>query len=174
METKIRNLAKDVLILADKSSITITTAESCTGGMIAAALTDIPGSSTYFDRGFITYSNTAKTDMLNVPPDMISRHGAVSGQVAEAMAQGASMAIGGARENIAVSVTGIAGPAGSGGDSLPSKPVGLVWFGLAVGHKVNPAAFTEKHIFDGGRDDVRKAATYHALKMLKTAIEHYF
>ena len=67
METKIRNLAKDVLILADKSSITITTAESCTGGMIAAALTDIPGSSTYFDRGFITYSNTAKTDMLNVP-----------------------------------------------------------------------------------------------------------
>ena len=116
--------AKTLLAALRSRAMKLATAESCTGGLIAAALTHVPGSSDVVDRGFVTYSNEAKTEMLGVPPALIAAHGAVSQPVAAAMAEGAV-----ARSNadIAVSVTGVAGPGGGS----PDKPVGLVWFGCA-------------------------------------------
>ena len=132
------------------------TAESCTGGLIAAALTEIPGSSDVMDRGFVTYSNQAKTQMLGVPQSLIAAHGAVSQHVAAAMAHGA---LAHAPVHIAISVTGIAGP---GGGSA-AKPVGLVWFGCATtaGH-----SHTISHIFPGDRAAIREAAVQVALDLL--------
>src|SRR5215475_8586330 len=104
----------------------LATAESCTGGMVAAALTDIAGSSAVVERAFVTYTNRAKSQMLGVDPALIEAHGAVSRQVAEAMARGA---LAYSATDVAVSVTGIAGPDGGSAE----KPVGLVWFGLAAG-----------------------------------------
>lgn len=109
---------------ARAAGLTIVTAESCTGGLVAAALTDIPGSSDVFDRGFVTYSNAAKTEMLGVPTALIERHGAVSREVAGAMAQGA---LAHSPANLSVAVTGIAGPGGG----TAEKPVGLVHFAAA-------------------------------------------
>ena len=135
----------------------ISTAESCTGGLIAAALTDVPGASAVFDRGFITYTNEAKTEMLAVPPELIAWNGAVSGEVAQAMAQGAIL---NANANISVSVTGVAGP--SGGTAV--KPVGLVWFGLA---RSDGDVRTERRIFPAGsRSFIRERATETALRLL--------
>lgn len=133
----------------------IATAESCTGGMIAQMLTAVAGSSAFVDRGFVTYSNQAKIEMLAVPPLMIEQYGAVSSSVAEAMAQGALQ---NSKAGIAVSVTGIAGPAG-GSDE---KPVGLVHIGVASWDDVR----TYKHIFQGGRDAVRTQAAEAALNHL--------
>jgi nicotinamide-nucleotide amidase len=133
------------------------TAESCTGGMIAAALTGIAGSSDVVDRGFVTYSNEAKTDMLGVPNTLIARHGAVSAEVAASMAQGA---LDRSRAGIAVSVTGIAGPGGA----TPGKPVGLVWFGWAT--RGDPPQTVAQN-FPGGRQAVREAATAFALHLLR-------
>jgi nicotinamide-nucleotide amidase len=134
----------------------IATAESCTGGMIAAAITDIAGSSAVFDRGFVTYSNEAKTEMLGVAPELIAQHGAVSEEVARAMALGA---LARSKADVAVSVTGIAGPGGG----TAEKPVGTVWFGLAVrGGDV----LTEGQLFAGDRAGVRIASVNHALKLL--------
>ena len=113
-----------VLELARAHNMQIATAESCTGGMIAAALTDIAGSSDVFERGFVTYSNAAKTQMLGVAPELITTHGAVSEEVAQAMAMGA---LAQSDAQIAVSVTGIAGPGGS-----DHKPEGRVCFGIAL------------------------------------------
>ena len=136
----------------------LATAESCTGGMIAAALTDIAGASDVFDRGFVTYSNAAKIDMLGVRRETLDAHGAVSEPVAAEMAQGAldrSLA------TIAVSVTGIAGPGGS-----DHKPEGRVCFGLALGETV----LTETKEFGAqGRAAVRAHATQHALAMIIAA-----
>ena len=133
----------------------IATAESCTGGLIAAACTELAGSSNWFERGFVTYSNAAKTDMLGVDEALIACHGAVSEEVARAMAQGA-LARSGAQA--ALAVTGVAGP---GGGSA-AKPVGTVWFGWAT-----PAGVvTEMQHFDGDRAAVRQAAVRHALARL--------
>lgn len=131
----------------------LVTAESCTGGLISAALTDIAGSSNWFERGFVTYSNEAKHDMLGVPADLIERHGAVSEPVARAMAEGALRH---SRAQIAVSVTGIAGPGGGS----PDKPVGTVWFGWSNGQRT----VTERQQFDGDREHVRTQAAAHALR----------
>ena len=135
----------------------LATAESCTGGLIAAALTHVAGSSDVVDRGFVTYSNEAKTEMLGVPAALIAAHGAVSAPVAEAMAEGAvarSMA------DVAVAVTGVAGPGGGSAE----KPVGLVWFGLA---RRGAPPRTEHHVFPGDRAAIRAATVAHALNLLR-------
>lgn len=138
----------------------IVTAESCTGGMIAAALTDIGGSSDVFERGFVTYSNEAKTEMLGVPAELIAHHGAVSVHVAREMALGALRH---ARAEVAVAVTGIAGP-GGGSDA---KPVGLVYL-ATVRRGADPAV--ERHVFPGSRAEIREATVARALEMLAEAI----
>ena len=137
----------------------LATAESCTGGLIAAVLTEIPGSSDVLDRGFVTYSNAAKADMLGVPPELIEANGAVSGPVAASMAAGALMR---SQAALAVSVTGVAGPGGGS----ESKPVGTVWFGIAG--RGRPTA-TERKVFPGDRAAVRRATAMQALAMLGAA-----
>jgi nicotinamide-nucleotide amidase len=140
----------------------VATAESCTGGMIAAALTDIAGSSAVVDRGFVTYSNEAKTEMLGVRQETLRAHGAVSGETACEMAAGALRH---SRAGIAVSVTGIAGPDGAS----PEKPVGLVWFGLA---RTGQEAVAEKRLFDNrGRAFVRSESVKTALGMILAALD---
>jgi nicotinamide-nucleotide amidase len=134
----------------------IATAESCTGGLIAACLTAIAGSSDVFDRGFVTYSNESKTELLGVDPALIAHFGAVSEDVVRAMATGA---LARSPADIAVAVTGIAGPGGGSED----KPVGLVWFGLATRESVT----SEKRIFPGGRAKVRAATVAHALELME-------
>lgn len=128
------------------------TAESCTGGLIAGACTELSGSSDWFERGFVTYSNAAKVELLGVPAELIDTHGAVSEPVARAMAAGA---VAQSRARLAVSVTGVAGPTGG----TPGKPVGTVWFGWATPQGV----FTEHQRFDGDRAAVRRATVVHAL-----------
>ncbi|WP_367847809.1 CinA family protein [Rhodoferax sp. WC2427] len=130
----------------------LATAESCTGGMIAAACTDLAGSSTWFERGFVTYSNAAKTEMLGVDAALIAQHGAVSEAVARAMAAGA---LAHSHAQVAVAVTGVAGPSGGSAD----KPVGLVWFGFALDGQVH----AECQHFPGDRAAVRTATVRHAL-----------
>lgn len=152
--------AARLLDLARAAKATIATAESCTGGMIAAAITDIPGSSDVFDRGFVTYSNAAKTQMLGVPSKTIASHGAVSEEVARAMAEGA---LAHSNATLAVSVTGIAGPGGS-----EHKPEGRVCFGLA---RAGVPTQTETVEFGPlGRDRVRTASRDHALSLLIGAL----
>ena len=136
-------------------------AESCTGGLIAAALTHIAGSSHVVDRGFVTYSNEAKSEVLGVPPALINEYGAVSEPVARAMAEGA---ITHSRAHLAISVTGIAGPGGG----TAEKPVGLVWFGLAI--RGRPTQ-TFSQIFPGDRAAVRAATVQFAFeKIAKEAV----
>jgi nicotinamide-nucleotide amidase len=130
-------------------------AESCTGGLIAAACTDLAGSSEWFDRGFVTYSNEAKTDLLDVAPALIEAHGAVSEVVARAMAFGAVRR---SRARVSVAVTGIAGPSGGS----PDKPVGTVWFGFMVNGRLT----SETRRFAGDRAAVRQATVAHALEAL--------
>lgn len=139
----------------------IVTAESCTGGLIAGALTEIPGSSDVIERGFITYSNEAKMEMLDVTAESIKRNGAVSAEVSEAMALGA---LEHSKADIAVSCTGIAGPDGG----TPSKPVGLVFIGIATRAG---AVFHYKCFFKGDRDDVRTQAVQEALKLMMSIIQ---
>ena len=133
----------------------LATAESCTGGMIAAACTDLAGSSAWFERGFVTYSNAAKTELLGVPADLITQHGAVSDAVVRAMVQGA---IARSHAQVAVAVTGVAGPTGGSA----AKPVGTVWFGFATPSGV----VTEMLCFEGDRAAVRTATVCHALTRL--------
>ena len=149
------SLAADVLASAQARGIKLATAESCTGGMIVAALTDVAGSSDVVDRGFVTYSNAAKRDMLGVPEALIAAHGAVSEQVADAMARGA---LARSDAGLAVAVTGIAGPGGS-----EFKPEGRVCFALA------DAGGVEAQTVDfgaPGRAEVRAASRNHALQLL--------
>jgi nicotinamide-nucleotide amidase len=133
----------------------LATAESCTGGLIAAACTDLAGSSEWFERGFVTYSNEAKTELLGVDPALIDAHGAVSEVVARAMAFGA---VRHSRAQVSVAVTGVAGPGGGSKD----KPVGTVWFGFIV----NGLLTSESRRFDGDRAAVRQATVRHALQRL--------
>ncbi|ACB36175.1 CinA domain protein [Leptothrix cholodnii SP-6] len=135
------------------------TAESCTGGLIAAACTDLAGSSDWFERGIVSYSNAAKCELLGVPADTIAAHGAVSSAVAEAMARGA---LSHSHAQVALAVTGVAGPSGGSVD----KPVGTVWFGWAL----PGAAWTARQRFDGDRHAVRVQSVAHALHELDRAL----
>ncbi len=148
--------AKALLDACRAAGIMLATAESCTGGLVAAALTAVPGSSDVVDCGFVTYSNEAKSAMLGVPADLIAHHGAVSEAVAIAMAQGA---IARSRAAIAVSITGIAGPGGG----TASKPVGLVHFGCAtIG---GSTMHRERRYGALGRDAIRHVAVIEALEL---------
>jgi nicotinamide-nucleotide amidase len=149
-------LARAVIAAALESEMMIATAESCTGGLVAGALTAVAGSSAVVDRGFVTYSNEAKTQMLGVPMDLIIAHGAVSEPVARAMAAGA---VAQSRASLAVSITGIAGP-GGGSDE---KPVGVVHFGAACADGV---VHQEHRFGDIGREAVRLESVRVALTML--------
>ena len=158
----IPDLAAAFLDACRRSGIMAATAESCTGGMIVAALTDIAGSSAVVERGFVTYSNEAKMEMLGVSPQILRDHGAVSRETALEMAAGA---LARSKAGIAISVTGIAGP---GGGSY-EKPVGLVWFGIALAGR-DPSA--ESRIFeDRGRDFIRRETVRHALTIGIRALE---
>jgi nicotinamide-nucleotide amidase len=152
--------AEALLAACRAAGVTLATAESCTGGLIAATLTAIAGSSDVVDRGFVTYANEAKTEMLGVPADLIASVGAVSEPVAAAMASGA---IEHSRATIAVSVTGVAGPGGGS----PDKPVGLVCFGLA---RRGAAARTERQIFPGDRAAIRLATVARAFELIRAAL----
>jgi nicotinamide-nucleotide amidase len=133
----------------------LATAESCTGGLIAAACTELSGSSNWFERGFVTYSNEAKSELLGVDPALIAQHGAVSEVVARAMAFGA---VRHSRGQVSVAVTGVAGPTGG----TPQKPVGTVWFGFQVDGRLT----SETRRFAGDRAAIRAATVQHALQRL--------
>jgi nicotinamide-nucleotide amidase len=161
LEAEICALATRVIESAAAKKLKIVTAESCTGGLVGGAITRITGSSDAFDRGFITYSNDAKIAHLGVSPATLDAVGAVSEAVAREMAAGALAASSG---DVAVSITGIAGPGGS-----DSKPAGLVWFGLATvqGETIS----RERHFGDIGRDQVRQASVREALEMLLLGVD---
>ena len=153
---EIGELADRFLQACFKREILAATAESCTGGLIIAAMTDIPDSSSMVDRGFVTYSNDAKMELLGVSPVTLDAHGAVSAETAQEMAAGA---LARSHAGIALAVTGIAGPDGGS----PGKPVGLVWFGIAM--TARPTV-TEKRVFENkGRDYIRRQTVRHALEM---------
>jgi len=154
-------LASEILDLARAEGDLIATAESCTGGLVAAALTAVPGSSDVFDRGFVTYTNTAKSEMLGVPYWLIEKHGAVSEDVARAMAGGALTH---SNASLAVAVTGIAGPGGS----TPEKPVGLVH--LAAGRPDGPMHHERMVFGDLGRAEVRRRSVERALSLLRSLL----
>ena len=141
-------------VLSEKS-LMVATAESCTGGLVAAAITDISGSSGWFERGFVTYSNEAKTTMLGVPAKLIRDHGAVSEEVARAMVEGALL---NSREQVALSITGVAGPTGG----TPEKPVGMVCFGWS--NRITTRTETQR--FPGDRQQIRRQAAEHAMRGL--------
>ena len=150
----------DLLERAKALKVMISTAESCTGGMVAAALTDIPGSSAVVERGFVTYTNTAKQEMLGVSAETLADHGAVSEEVAREMADGALTH---SQAQLSVSITGIAGPGGS-----EFKPEGRVCFGLAVQGRPTRTETVEFGAL--GRDNVRKAARDHALDLISKGL----
>jgi nicotinamide-nucleotide amidase len=133
----------------------LSTAESCTGGGVSQAITEIAGSSEWFDCGFVTYSNASKTELLDIPEAEIAQHGTVSEEIAAAMAEGA---LANSNADVSVSTTGIAGPGGA----VPGKPVGTVCFGWSVGHRTH----TERLVFAGDRHAVREQTVIHALQGL--------
>lgn len=153
-------MAEDIRDAYAARGLWLATAESCTGGLIAGCLTSVSGSSSVVDRGFVTYTNDAKTEMLGVPADLIADLGAVSGPVAEAMAQGAIVH---SRADMAVAVTGIAGPTGGSA----TKPVGLVF--IARSRKGGDTVI-ERHVFPGDRDAVRLATVTRALELLRGGV----
>ena len=155
---RLRNLAMLVLDDAERARLKIVTAESCTGGLVAALLTDIAGSSSVFERGFVTYSNKAKEEMLGVPGDVLADFGAVSEPVARMMAEGA---LANSRANIAVSITGVAGPGGG----TRMKPVGTVHIACA---RENRAVLHEMlQLGDIGREGIRMASVEAALNLIQ-------
>lgn len=149
--------AEETLNALRQQHLQVATAESCTGGLIAGCLTSIAGSSDVFDRSWVTYSNAAKHEMLGVPRPVLEQWGAVSAETAAEMATGILKH---STADIALSVTGIAGPGGE----RPDKPVGLVWFGIC---KRSSAPLTEKMIFKGDRNEVREAAVAYGLQMIQ-------
>ena len=161
MSEQTKALAERLIAVYRDQGRMAATAESCTGGLIAGAITDVAGSSTVFDRGFVTYSNEAKQELLGVPESTIANFGAVSSETAHAMAEGALKH---STADIALSVTGIAGP-GGGSDQ---KPVGLVFFGLAA---KGEECTTQLHIFPGDRAEIRDAAVRHGLSLLIDAVK---
>ncbi len=156
---------KETLDMARESGLMIAVAESCTGGLLAGALTAVAGASTVFERGFVTYSNAAKEELLGVPGALIATHGAVSEQVARAMAEGA---LARSRADLAVAITGIAGPGGG----TPEKPVGLVHFAAAARDGETIALRMEYG--DIGRGNVRTAAVRTALALLRQQMENSY
>lgn len=161
-DSETREIARAVVEQAKAAGLILATAESCTGGMIAASITDIAGSSAVFDRGFVTYSNEAKRDVLEVGAETLQRHGAVSPETAREMAFGA---LSRSNADIAISVTGIAGPDGGSAE----KPVGLVYMGIAEIDE--ETTVLDHHFGDIGRDQVREATVRAALKAFLAAIE---
>jgi nicotinamide-nucleotide amidase len=162
MSEELRVAATAVLEACRARGLKVATAESCTGGLVAGALTEIAGSSDVFDRGFVTYSNAAKQQMLGVPADILRDHGAVSAETAQAMARGA---LGKAKADLAVAITGIAGPGGGAAD----KPVGLVHF--AAASRAGNLTHAEKRYGDIGRSLVRHKSVLQALAMLRKMAE---
>jgi nicotinamide-nucleotide amidase len=156
----ILDLAARVGRALDAKNLLLATAESCTGGGIAYAITEIPGSSDWFDCGFVTYSNASKAEMLEVSAALIAQCGAVSEEVAAAMAEGA---VANSNAHVAVSTTGIAGPTGA----VPGKPVGTVCFGWSKGDTTH----TERRVFSGDRKAVREQTVAHALSGLLRFLE---
>lgn len=156
----INELAAQVGNVLKSQGLMLATAESCTGGGVAQAITEIAGSSEWFECGFITYSNASKTDMLEVPDALIVRYGAVSDEVAQAMAEGA---LANSNATISLSTTGIAGPGGA----VSGKPVGTVCFAWAVAHRT----FSERLVFQGDRHAVRQQTVAHALAGLLRFLE---
>nr|WP_198983578.1 CinA family protein [Herbaspirillum sp. ASV7] len=154
MDTTI-DLATRVGQTLKAKGLLLATAESCTGGGISHAITEIAGSSEWFDCGFVTYSNASKNELLDISEALIAQHGAVSEEIAGAMAEGA---VANSSSDVAVSTTGIAGPGGA----VPGKPVGTVCFGWRVGDKT----YTERLVFKGDRQQVRAQTVDHALKGL--------
>lgn len=154
-------LSAEVINLATEKGVTVATAESCTGGLIGAAITSIPGSSTPFKGGIIAYDNAVKTKLLAVSPSVLGKYGAVSEKTAQRMAAGAIERL---NVDVAVSVTGVAGPGGGSED----KPVGTVWIGLA--QKGQPPIARLFNFGDIGRNKVRDLTCYEALKTLKTIL----
>jgi nicotinamide-nucleotide amidase len=155
------NLARLLLDEAERRRVKIATAESCTGGLLSALLTEIPGSSKVFERGFVTYSNRAKEELLGVPGDLIADMGAVSEPVARAMAEGA---LANSRANLTVSITGVAGPDGG----TPLKPIGLVHFACARENR--SIRHVEMRFGDVGRRAIRAASLETALTLLREGI----
>lgn len=160
ISTALLNEAESLLAAARASGVKLATAESCTGGLIAATLTAIAGSSDVVDRGFVTYSNEAKADMLGVPLGLIDAVGAVSEPVARLMAQGA---LSRSRAHIAISVTGVAGPGGGSAD----KPVGTVYFGVAQRGRPSHA---EHRVFPGDRTAIRAATVATAFALIRARL----
>jgi nicotinamide-nucleotide amidase len=160
-DAEVQAAAVRVLDLCRARALKVTTAESCTGGLVAGALTDIAGSSDVVDSGFVTYSNQAKESMVGVPATTLAAHGAVSRETAEAMAQGA---LGRTGADLSVAITGIAGPGGGSAE----KPVGLVHFAAARGGKV---VHREKRFGDLGRGEVRRRSVLVALDLLAELAE---
>jgi nicotinamide-nucleotide amidase len=158
LDQEMRDAARALLELCVQKKLTLATAESCTGGLLAATLTEIPGSSAVVDRGFVTYTNEAKQTMLGVPPMTLESYGAVSRETAEAMVKGA---LAHAPVNIAVSITGIAGPEGA----KPGKPIGLVHF--AAGSRSGRLIAHDRKYGDIGRSEVRRCSVLQALAMLQ-------
>ncbi|HCW0180445.1 nicotinamide-nucleotide amidase [Citrobacter freundii] len=155
-DSELMQLSEQVGLALKARGATVTTAESCTGGWVAKAITDIAGSSTWFERGFVTYSNEAKAQMIGVREETLAQHGAVSEPVVVEMAIGALKA---ARAHFAVSISGIAGPDGGSKE----KPVGTVWFAFA---SASGEGITRRECFSGDRDAVRRQATAYALQTL--------
>jgi nicotinamide-nucleotide amidase len=152
----LRQLTTRVAKRLRRAGLTIVTAESCTGGLLAKLLTDIAGSSDYFDRGWVTYSNAAKRSELGVPVSTLERHGAVSEAVVLAMTAGALRR---SKARVAIGVTGIAGPAGA----TPGKPVGTVWIAWGLRRRGRIEAYAVRFRFRGGRDAIRRQAARAAL-----------
>lgn len=161
MRPEMTNRAAALLDAYREKSLKIATAESCTGGLVAALLTEISGSSAVVERGFVTYSNEAKIELIGVPAELIAAHGAVSEPVARAMAEGA---LSHSRADVAVGITGVAGPTGG----TAAKPVGLVHFGLA--RKGAGTIHLERRYGDLGRENVRRRAVEDALDLLEQAL----
>ncbi|KLK92210.1 damage-inducible protein CinA [Microvirga vignae] len=161
MNPDLKQRAAALLKAYEQKSLKIATAESCTGGLVAALLTEIAGSSAVVERGFVTYSNEAKIELIGVPADLVAAHGAVSEPVAKAMAEGA---LANSRADVAVGITGIAGPSGG----TATKPVGLVHFGLA--RKGAPTIHLERRYGDLGREAVRHSAVEDALALFEKAL----
>ena len=155
-----KSRAADLIAACRAARLTIATAESCTGGLLAGLITAIPGSSDVFERGFVTYSNAAKIESLGVAPRILERYGAVSAEAAHAMAEGA---LAHSPAGLALSITGIAGPGGGS----PEKPVGLVHFGMA--RRGGAVITVERRFGDLGRDEVRSAAIATAIVLLREA-----
>ncbi|HZH52211.1 MAG TPA: CinA family protein [Microvirga sp.] len=161
MTPELKQRAATLLKAYEARGLKIATAESCTGGLVAGLLTEIAGSSAVVERGFVTYSNEAKTELIGVPADLIAGHGAVSEPVARAMADGA---LSHSRADVAVAITGIAGPGGA----TATKPVGLVHFGLA--RKGAATIHLERRYGNLGRENVRRSAVEDALGLLERAL----